>query len=144
MLKLIHQYPLQYLYPNFVVGLRIFFTRLVITCERSFSELKIINNYLRSTIGQIRFLVEKSAQSSFIIVMLFLFTYTSIGMTIKMNIIRQQKTFYHDFQRVKKLPTLLLFDWNWKNRWRGDTRGNIWNNSVKKIVKMFKCLVEKP
>lgn len=55
-LKHIHQYSLKDLYPNLEVALRIFLTIPVTTasCERSFSKLKIIKNYLRSTISQNR------------------------------------------------------------------------------------------
>ncbi|KAL4089763.1 hypothetical protein QTP88_024734 [Uroleucon formosanum] len=43
-------------YPNLEVALRIFLTMPVTTatCERSFSKLKLIKNYLRSTMGQER------------------------------------------------------------------------------------------
>lgn len=55
-LKHIHQYSLKGLYPNLEVALRIFLTIPVTTatCERSFSKLKFIKNYLRSTISQSR------------------------------------------------------------------------------------------
>ncbi|MBW0529459.1 hypothetical protein O181_069174 [Austropuccinia psidii MF-1] len=55
-LKCIHQHSLQDVYPNLEVALRIFLTMPVTTasCERSFSKLKLIKNYLRSTMGQER------------------------------------------------------------------------------------------
>jgi len=55
-LKFIHQHSLQDVYPNLEVELRIFLTMPVTTatCERSFSKLKIIKNYLRSTMAQER------------------------------------------------------------------------------------------
>ncbi|XP_050532948.1 uncharacterized protein LOC126900953 [Daktulosphaira vitifoliae] len=55
-LKHIHKYSFQDLYPNLEVALRIFLTIPVTTasCERSFSKLKIIKNYLRSTMSQSR------------------------------------------------------------------------------------------
>ncbi|XP_050547907.1 uncharacterized protein LOC126909513 [Daktulosphaira vitifoliae] len=55
-LKCIHQNSLQDVYPNLEVALRIFLTMPVTTatCERSFSKLKIIKNYLRSTMVQER------------------------------------------------------------------------------------------
>ncbi|KAL4149384.1 hypothetical protein QTP88_003345 [Uroleucon formosanum] len=55
-LKCIHQHCLQDVYPNLEVALRIFLTMPVTTatCERSFSKLKLIKNYLRSTMGQER------------------------------------------------------------------------------------------
>lgn len=56
LLKYIHQYTLQDFYHNLEVALRIFLTIPVTTatCERSFSKLKIIKNYLRSTMNQNR------------------------------------------------------------------------------------------
>ena len=44
------------MYPNIEIALRIFLTLpvTVASCERSFSKLKIIKNYLRSTMGQER------------------------------------------------------------------------------------------
>ena len=39
--------------PNIVILLRIFLTR-AISCERSFSKLKLIKNYLRSAMSQTR------------------------------------------------------------------------------------------
>lgn len=55
-LNLIHKYSLQDVYPNMEVALRIFLTMPVstATCERSFSKLKIIKNYLRSSMYQER------------------------------------------------------------------------------------------
>ena len=45
-----------YLFPNLVISIRIFLTLPVTVAsgERSFSKLKIIKNYLRSTMGQER------------------------------------------------------------------------------------------
>lgn len=56
LLKYIHQYTLQDFYPNLEVALRIFLTIPVTTatCEMSFNKLKIIKNYLRSTMNQNR------------------------------------------------------------------------------------------
>lgn len=56
LLKFIHKQNLQDIYPNIEIALRIFLTIPVTTasCERSFSKLKLIKNYLRSTIGQER------------------------------------------------------------------------------------------
>jgi len=56
LLKYIHKYSLKDVYPNIEIALRIFLTISVTTatCERSFSELKIIKNYLRSTMSQNR------------------------------------------------------------------------------------------
>jgi len=53
-LKCIHQHSLQDLYPNLEVALQIFLTMpaTTATCERSFSKLKLIKNYLRLTMGQ--------------------------------------------------------------------------------------------
>jgi len=55
-LKHFHQYSLKDLYPNLEVALRIFLKIPVTTAtrERSFSKLKLIKNYLRSTISQSR------------------------------------------------------------------------------------------
>ncbi|XP_065651062.1 uncharacterized protein LOC136079264 [Hydra vulgaris] len=55
-LQLIHKYSLTDAYPNTAIAIRIFLTLpvTVTTCERSFSKLKIIKNYLRSTMGQER------------------------------------------------------------------------------------------
>ena len=51
-----HTYCLQDAYPNCGIALRIFLTIPVAEAsyERSFSKLKIIKNYLRSSIGQER------------------------------------------------------------------------------------------
>ncbi|XP_016661805.1 uncharacterized protein LOC103310064 [Acyrthosiphon pisum] len=56
LLKFIHKYSLKDVYPNIEIALRIFLTIPVTTatCERSFSKLKIIKNYLRSTMSQDR------------------------------------------------------------------------------------------
>jgi len=55
-LQALHDFGLIESYPNINVALRIFLTLPVSTasCERSFSKLKLIKNYLRSTIGQER------------------------------------------------------------------------------------------
>ncbi|XP_065665018.1 uncharacterized protein LOC101236624 [Hydra vulgaris] len=55
-LQLIHKYLLTDAYPNTAIAIRIFLTLpvTVATCERNFSKLKIIKNYLRSTMGQER------------------------------------------------------------------------------------------
>ena len=55
-LQLIHKYPLTDAYPNTAIAFRIFLTIpvTVATCERSFSKLKLIKNYMRSTLGQER------------------------------------------------------------------------------------------
>jgi hypothetical protein len=56
LLQLIHKYSLKAAYPNIEICLRIFLTLpvTVASCERSFSKLKIIKNYLRSSMGQDR------------------------------------------------------------------------------------------
>ena len=56
LLQFIHKYSLQDSLPNLVVLLRIFLTRAisVASCERSFSKLKLIKNYLRSSMSQTR------------------------------------------------------------------------------------------
>jgi len=56
LLKFIHKYSLKDVYSNIEIALRIFLTIPVTTatCERSFSKLKIIKNYLRSTMSQDR------------------------------------------------------------------------------------------
>lgn len=53
---MIHSNSLKDIYPNIEIALRIFLTLplTVASCERSFSKLKIIKNYLRSTLGQER------------------------------------------------------------------------------------------
>ncbi|XP_065642987.1 zinc finger MYM-type protein 1-like [Hydra vulgaris] len=55
-LQLIHKYSLTDAYPNTAIAIRIFLTIpvTVATRERSFSELKLIKNYKRSTMGQER------------------------------------------------------------------------------------------
>ncbi|XP_065675530.1 zinc finger MYM-type protein 1-like [Hydra vulgaris] len=55
-LQLIHKYSLTDAYPNTTTAIRIFLTIpvTVATCERSFSKLKLIKHYMRSTIGQER------------------------------------------------------------------------------------------
>jgi len=54
--KFIHKQNLQDICPNIEIALRIFLTipLTTVSCERSFSKLKLIKNYLRSTIGQDR------------------------------------------------------------------------------------------
>jgi len=56
LLQLITTYSLRAEYPNVETALRIFLTLpiTVATCERLFSKLKLIKNYLRSTMGQER------------------------------------------------------------------------------------------
>lgn len=56
LLQFVHMYNLQDVYPNIEVALRLFLTLpvSVASCERSFSKLKLIKNYLRSTMGQER------------------------------------------------------------------------------------------
>ena len=56
LLQLIYTNSLNDAYPNIAIALRIFLTIpvTVASCERSFSKLKIIKNYLRSTMGQER------------------------------------------------------------------------------------------
>ena len=56
LLQLIHTYDLRVEYPNVEIALRIFLTLpiTVATCERSFSKLKLIKNYLRSSMEQER------------------------------------------------------------------------------------------
>lgn len=55
-LKFIHENELQNILPNLVVALQIFLTLPVTVAsnERSFSKLKLIKNYLRSTMSQER------------------------------------------------------------------------------------------
>lgn len=56
LLNVIHSNSLKDIYPNIDIALRIFLTLpvTVASCERSFSKLKIIKNYLRSTLAQER------------------------------------------------------------------------------------------
>ncbi|XP_022177474.1 zinc finger MYM-type protein 1-like [Myzus persicae] len=56
LINVIHSNSLKDIYPNIEIALRIFLTLpvTVASCERSFSKLKIIKNYLRSTLGQER------------------------------------------------------------------------------------------
>ena len=56
LLQLIQDCNLKESYPNVEIIFRIFLTMpvTVATCERSFSKLKLIKNYLRSTMGQER------------------------------------------------------------------------------------------
>ncbi|XP_065654677.1 zinc finger MYM-type protein 1-like [Hydra vulgaris] len=55
-LQLIYKYSLTDAYPNTLIAIRIFLTIpvTVATCERSFSKLKLIKHFMRSTIGQER------------------------------------------------------------------------------------------
>ncbi|XP_065658769.1 uncharacterized protein LOC136083295 [Hydra vulgaris] len=55
-LQLIYKYSLTDAYPNTTIAIRIFLAIpvTVATCERSFSKLKLIKHYMRSTIGQER------------------------------------------------------------------------------------------
>jgi hypothetical protein len=55
-LNMIHAESIKYVYPNVEIALRIYLTLpvTVASCERSFSKLKLIKNYLRSTLGQER------------------------------------------------------------------------------------------
>ena len=55
-LKYIHEYELASSYPNFVLAIIIFMTLpvTVASAERSFSKLKLIKTYLRSSIAQDR------------------------------------------------------------------------------------------
>ncbi|XP_065651169.1 uncharacterized protein LOC136079362 [Hydra vulgaris] len=54
-LQLIHKYSLTDAYPNTAIAISIFLIIpvTVATCERSFSKLKLIKNYMRSTMGQV-------------------------------------------------------------------------------------------
>jgi len=54
LLQLIHRLALNDVYPNIKIALRLLLTLpvTVASCERSFSKLKLIKNYLRSTMGQ--------------------------------------------------------------------------------------------
>lgn len=56
LLKFIQQYRLENSVPNIVILLRIFLTIAisVASCERSFSKLKLIKNYLRSSMSNLR------------------------------------------------------------------------------------------
>ena len=55
-MQFIHKYNHGNSVPNKVIMLRIFLTIAVsvATCERSFSKLNLINNYLRSSMGTLR------------------------------------------------------------------------------------------
>ncbi|CAG9822032.1 unnamed protein product [Phaedon cochleariae] len=55
-LQIIHENELEKIYPNIDIALRIFFSVPVTSasCERSFSKLKLVNSFLRSSIGQER------------------------------------------------------------------------------------------
>nr|CAH7756154.1 unnamed protein product [Callosobruchus chinensis] len=56
LLKAIVELHLKEMFPNVVVAIKIFLTMpvTVASCERSFSKLKLIKTYLRSTMGQER------------------------------------------------------------------------------------------
>lgn len=56
LLQLIRDYNLRESYPNVDIAFRIFLTMpvTIATCERSFSKLKLVKNYLRSTMSQER------------------------------------------------------------------------------------------
>ena len=56
LLKFIHSYSLADVYPNIEIALRLYLTLpvTVASCERSFSKLKLVKNYLRSSMGQER------------------------------------------------------------------------------------------
>lgn len=56
LLQMIQDYGLKASYPNVETAFRIFSTIpvTIATCERSFSKLKLVKNYLRSTMGQER------------------------------------------------------------------------------------------
>jgi len=56
LLQFIHKYNHGNSVPNIVIMLRIFLTIAVsvATCERSFSKLKLIKNYLRSSMSTLR------------------------------------------------------------------------------------------
>lgn len=55
-LQELYKFGLDDSYPNIAIALRILLTLPVTTtsCERSFSKLKLVKNYLRSNIGQVR------------------------------------------------------------------------------------------
>ena len=55
-LQVIHTYALTDIYPNIEIALRLYLTIpvSVASCERSFSKLKLVKNYLRSSMGQER------------------------------------------------------------------------------------------
>lgn len=56
LLKKIQEFTLEDVYPNIQIALRIYLTLpvTVASCERSFSKLKLIKNYLRNSMGQER------------------------------------------------------------------------------------------
>jgi len=56
LLNALGEHKLESIFPNLSISLRMFLTAptTVASAERSFSKLKVINNYLRSTMGQDR------------------------------------------------------------------------------------------
>ena len=56
LLQFLHSYSSTEVYPNIEISLRLFLTLpvTVASCERSFSKLKLVKHYLRSSMGQER------------------------------------------------------------------------------------------
>jgi len=54
LLEFIFQYSMANIFPNICIALRLYLTLpcTTATCERSFSKLKLIKTYLRSTVNQ--------------------------------------------------------------------------------------------